>query len=255
MKHRKTKRSSYAKEHETPRRQSLFYLKIALFNAIGCIGLISAAIYLDPRLASQVQFGARSYPHAKWFYLLFPIVLGATYFPLSKIRSLNTKLIWSWLPMAIVGPITAFLFPPERPHLGILSGSFAIVLVSFITAWFHLKRDDLSYLEDYDFPFESRLARLKASAILWQQISIYGSAGYLAFVISWVYVVWQLSPYIVTERKDIFLLSSVSAFEVLIFTVFVILGPLKEAFQRAFFLTSMLSTVKREAGNGTATEL
>jgi len=121
VKHRKTKRSSYQKEHETPRRQSLFYLKIALFNAIGFIGLISAAIYLDPRLSSQVQFGARSYPHAKWFYLLFPVGLGATYFPLLKIRSLNAILICSWLPIAIAGPITAFLFPPEAAFWNIVS--------------------------------------------------------------------------------------------------------------------------------------
>jgi len=129
------------------------------------------------------------------------------------------------------------------------------VLVSFITAWLHLKQDDLSYIEDYDFPFESRLERLKASTTLWQQISIYGSAGYLAFVLTWIYVLWQLAPYIVTDRRDIFLLNSVAALEGLIFTVFVILGPLKEAFQRAFFLASMLSTVQREAGRGEAREL
>ena len=255
MKHRKTKQSNYLKEHATPQGQSLFYLKIASFNAIGFIGLISAAIYLDPRLASQVQFGARSYPHAQWFYLLFPVILGATYFSLSKLGSLNAKLICSWLPIAIVGPSTAFLFPPERPHFGILSGSFAIVMVSFITAWLHLTQDDLSYLQNKDLPFESRLERLKASATFWQQISIYSSAGYMAFVVTWIYVLWQLAPYIVIDRRDIFLLNSVAAFEVLIFTVFVILGPLKEAFQRAFFLTSMLSTVKREVAHGAATEL
>ena len=219
-------------------------LKVAFFNAVGLLVAIGSPAVFDPLLTTHVQFGARHYPYVGWLLLLCPVAFVGTYFSLTKRAPIRNPLV-SILWVAIPGIGAAFAFPPERPHFGVLTWTFGYCLLSFLTVFFRQSRDGYLYLEDPDVPFDSKLERLKATISTWQQLTIYSLAGYLAFVIFQISIIWTISQVIVTAQNEKFLFGELCGMQIAIFSVFVIMGPLNEAFQMTLCSTRKLSTLRK----------
>ena len=225
-----------------------FCLKIAAFNALGSIVALVIPMIVDPLLTTNVLYGRRTYSDAHWWCLVFsPAVFALTYASMTRTSSFNDRLLVSWFPAAVLGLIESLLFPPERPHSFMVLMMFAFGLISWITTWIRFREDKLSYIEDLSIPFEARLESLKATATTWQQFSIYGSAGYLAFVIFWASVDWQIATLIVTSPKERFIVGQSNLLVLVVISLCVILGPVKEALSKAFHYNSKLSTIRRKA--------
>jgi hypothetical protein len=224
-----------------------FSIRIALFNFLGyCSGTMTAWI-LDSRLQSHVLYGRRYYPYA-WFWVsLSPLVFLGTYILLRRL-SLKSKLlvlIGSFAPLVIFGVPASLGFPPERPHMGIFSSTFGFALLSFLTTWLHLSID-FDYVNKMKVPYEARLERLKASISMWQGIAIYGAAGYMAFAISWAYVVSVIVSLTVKSDQDRFMLGQAGIIQILVISICVIRGPLSEAFNNTSAAVKQLSEMRRE---------
>jgi hypothetical protein len=130
--------------------------------------------------------------------------------------------------------------------MGILLWTLGFALVAFVTMWFRESLGDFDYLTELGIPFESRLERLKASVAFWQGIIIFGGAGYLAFLVSWLYALWFTTLHIVKSDADIFLLGEASILEATAFSICVVVGPLAEAFLNFFACAAKLSTVNKQ---------
>lgn len=150
------------------------------------------------------------------------------------------------LDIGLSGGICSFVFPPERPHLGVLVTTFCYAFISFLTVFLHENRDDFSYLDELELPYESRMERLKATTSTWQWITVYGSSAWLAFVVFWVSIVWSaISPAVVKDPSERVIFTNVLVLQITILSLVVIAGPLYEAFAMTILATRRLSPVKR----------
>lgn len=220
-------------------------LKVSLFNTVALAISIGMPWFLDPLLTSHVQYKSRHYPKAPWLLALCPVVFACTYFSLSETEAHTRNAIFSFLFLALIGGAAAFLFPPERPHMGVLTNTFVYSLLSFLTVWLRHSRDPLLYLVDSSLDFDGRLERLKATISTWQLITVYAAAGYLAFVIFLVSVLWSVSQLMLTKPSERFLFGNVCLIGVCCYSVFVIIGPLHEAFDMVLRATEQLSAIRR----------
>lgn len=218
-------------------------LKLSFFNGIGLLVAVLSPTIIDPLLTTHVLYGRRCYPHAGWLMLL-SILSFSTYFLLDRTRCSTRNLLVSFLSIVIPGLAASFAFPPERPHMAVLSVVFAVGLLSFLTVFLRQNRDEHIYLHNPSLVFEGKLERLKATVAVWQLIAIYGAAGYLAFVIFWISVSWTISQAVVTDKREQLLFGSFFGVEICIFSIAVLVGPLNEAFRMTFDSTKKLSAIK-----------
>lgn len=224
-------------------------LKLSSFNAIGLLVAIVSPLYIDPRLKTHRVFpaefypGRQNYPNGTWAVVLIflcPIVIGSTYLLLN--RKETSGYLASFLPLAIPGFIAAFLLPPERPHSGIIIWTFAYGVISLLTIFLRQRRED-RYLDDSNLSLRSKLARLKATISTWQQIAVYGTVGYLAFVIFWISVAWNNTKFVVTKPSEQFEFGNFCMFQIGLYSILMVTGPLNEAFQMTFRSIERLSTI------------
>jgi hypothetical protein len=225
-------------------------LKLAIFNTIGLLLAIVSPLYIDPKLKTHTVFPAaeyplrQNYPNTAWAValgFLCPVILASTFLLLRKKRT--SGYLASFLPLAIPGSIAAFFLPPERPHSGILVWTFGYSAISLLTIFLRKKRED-RYLDDPNLSLKSKLERLKATISAWQQIAVYGTVGYLAFVIFQISVVWSNSKIIVTDPREQFEFGNFCSFQIALYSILVVVGPLNEAFQTTFRSIERLSTTK-----------
>ena len=220
-----------------------FSFKIALFNFAGyCTGTLTATL-VDPYLDSHVVYGARQpYKYAWVWICLSLLVFIITYYLLYRSKSKLQALVGAVSPLIIIGCSASLGFPPERPHMGILGSTFGFALLSFITTWLRLSHRALDS-SDAITPVEARLEYIKAIITTWQQIAIYGAVGYLAFVISWAYVVSTIVQLTVRSDRDKYILGEAGIIQILVISVCVIMGPLYDSFKYTFSAVDQLPAI------------
>jgi hypothetical protein len=104
---------------------------------------------------------------------------------------------------------------------------------------------DFSFVADLTIPFESRLERVKAIVTYWQMIAVYGAAGYLAFVVTWVYAMWFTTDKRVSSPEDRYTLGQAQVTFALVLSVCVLVGPLAEAFSNSHTAMEEISKVMK----------
>ena len=220
-------------------------IRVATFSLIGYCSAIAGPTFVDPKLRSQVLYGARSYPHGWIWWLFAPVAFVLPYIALRFFESKEAWLVSSITPLIILGAAAAFSFPPERPHMGILVCTFGFALIILVTVACSVSASDFAYAADTAIPFESRLERVKATASFWQMISVYGAAGYLAFAVAWLYALWFMTEKFVGSAEDRFRLGQSQVAVAVAVSICVVVGPILEAFSNAFEAMLQLSTVKK----------
>jgi hypothetical protein len=226
----------------------LFRCRIGLISFVGYATGVCGVSVIDPILTSHVLFGSRHYPYAWVWWLLSPLTFIAPYVLLRRYRAKHSTAIISVAPLAILGVIASFFFPPERPHAGILFSALGFALIAFLTAWLSFSPGDYRFLVDCTIPFPCRLERVKASVSWWQSIAVYSTMGYMAFAISWAYVLLVSVPQIVDKPADRFFLQKALILEVFITSFCVLLGPLWELFSIATVALSQITKIKGAGG-------
>jgi hypothetical protein len=206
--------------------------KIAIFNTLGLMLVITSPMLIDPQIKTDYIFGdTRQYSPLLWLLLLLCLlVFFLTYQLFEKGRPCRRNLWLPLLPLGIMGAlIGGFAFYPHRPHDGALFLTFGYGLVSFSTVALRQARDTGEYLDNSNLDFNLRVERLKATIATWQQLTVYGLAAYLTFVIAAIAMVWTVSQETVEARNEQILLGAFGVGEILILSVCVIVGPLNEA--------------------------
>lgn len=219
-------------------------LRVGLFNLLGYLSGLSGPILIDPRLHSHVMFGARVSRYGWLWLLLAPLVFFIPFLALTKVAQLSSAPLLSCSGLLLLGVPSAFAFPPERPHMGIVVWVFGYALVAVITTWIWFALDDFSYAANHEQPFVARLERAKATVTFWQQLAIYGSGGYLAFSIAWAYLTWFMVGEFVTDNAERQFLGQACIAQMLCFSLAVVVGPLQQAFINVLVATKRLTDVR-----------
>ena len=222
-----------------------FIIRIAIFSLVGYSAAIAGPLFIDPRLRSHVAFKDRHYPHGWLWWFATPVVFGVPILLLSWWTSNVAIYVASIAPLVLVSAVAAFSFGPERPHMGIVVCATGFALVILVTVACRLSAGDFAFIQDMTVPFESRLERVKAAVAFWQMISVYASAGYLAFAVSWSYAMWFTTEKMVSSPEDRFTLGQAEVGILIAVTACVVLGPLLEAFSNAFAAMAQLSNVMK----------
>lgn len=226
---------------------NFFYIRIAVFSALGLCCALAGPMLLDPKLETHVRYGAREYHWncTSLVWLLFVVLAFCIpYFVLPHFETAVYKYVISVAPILLFGVIAAFIFPPERPHMGVVVSCLGFALIILVTVGIRLSANDFSNLSA-ETPFESRLEAVKAAIAFWQMIAVYASAGYLAFSVTWLYAMWFTTEKMVSSAEDRFILGQAQVGVAVAVTVCVVIGPLLEAFSNAFKAMDYLLSVKK----------
>jgi hypothetical protein len=228
-------------------------IRLAAFSVIGYFTVIAGPVLLDPKLPTHIGYPNRVCPAQGWIWWLFtPLALVLPYIGLRVFASKEALLISAIAPLLLLAIAASLSFPPERPHLGTLLCGFGFSLIILITVAFRVNANDFGYVADATIPFESRLEQVKATAALWQTISVYAGAAYLAFAVSWVYAMRFMTEKIVSSPEDRLTFGQAQLALAVLVTICVVSGPLLEAFRNAFGAIAQISNVKKYSDGGIA---
>lgn len=231
-------------------------IKLALFNGLGLLIIIIGPLIIDPRLKSHVQFPDRTYSIYCWLWVLvcIPVGIGTYFLGLGyrktgwQVQILN--IIIPTLILIVPGLLISFLLRAERsdmterPHMGIFAWTVAYGFGMMFTMFFRINRSDFNYLSDHHSPAKGQLESLKATVNFWQQITIYSGAGYLAFVIFLVSVAWTIGEAMISDKKERFFFGNSQVMQIMVYSFFIIVYPLNEAFKTTRHYIEQLSAVE-----------
>jgi hypothetical protein len=209
-----------------------FAVKVAVLNALAFSIVVAGVTYIDARLTSHVAFGARTYPYGYPIAMGGgPVVFGSTLLVLARASSWKVRATVPAAILAAMAILTLPFFRPEFPHGGISVWLAQFSIVSLLTCYIHF------------LPWPARLAseelgaavkweRLKEYGALWRTIAVAVTIGYMIILIPWSNFIWSLSPHIVRDPAQAYVLSEFGAAGMVGVTIYVILGVLYESFRR-----------------------
>lgn len=222
-------------------REKRFAIKISLFNSLGFMLAVGVPTFVDPLLKSHVAYayGARQYFLGPWVLLLPLFAFFGTYLILIKRRYL-----FSWFPIAILGAASLWNFGPELPHGNVALWTTIYCITSSVTSWIYCSKVDSSYITDESIHVSARIERIKESINYWRTISIAIAAGYLAILLPWISLLWTITDKFVLDHRERLLLATVWGVELALFSIYVLAGPVSEAFLKTQTISNDLLKIK-----------
>jgi hypothetical protein len=206
-----------------------FAFKIATIVAIGFCVSVAGATYVDARIPSHFQYGAREYRYGYWIALLAVPLFVCTLIALSRTRTRG------WKCMAACGPLiytvvgSQWAFAPEIPHQGITLNCGMYAITVLLATWLRYTTIDIEYLTDKEVPISVRLEGLKSVITLWQGLALATAGGFLALLVPWPVAVINANTYVASAKADLFLLNSLAMLQIGLISVSFIVAPIREA--------------------------
>jgi hypothetical protein len=227
-------------------RADWFAIKIATFNALAFSLIIGCVTYLDARLPSHKNSQifpqhVRIYPHGYLISLLGgAIIFGTTLLALTKISSWRLKATLPALIIAVTGVVSLPFFRPEFPHGGITSWIMLATLISLVSCFVHFLPIEAGWLTAADISTESKTERAKECVTLWRTIAISTTLVLIVILIPWVNFIWNLSPHIVSNEAEAFMLSQFGMAGVFCASIYILFGIIYESFRKAHDAADLL---------------
>jgi hypothetical protein len=229
-------------------------LKVSFFNAIGFFLTVLVTTYADATLTTLAKYGARTYPYGYWSLLLSIPILIMTYYCVSMSNARLIKCASACLPTLVAGFIAVmWVFIPGFPHANITTWVIAYCAVSILTIGLRYEEPDLGFVSDSKVSIAARIAALKININIWGTLTIALSAGYLALVATWIDKAWANSGQVVTSNEDKVMLVQTQVYEIAIFSLYVIIGPIKECMSKALKISRLFKNISETASNQNVT--
>lgn len=133
----------------------------------------------------------------------------------------------AWLPSLFLAIPFLWYFRPEFPHIGFCLDICGYVVLAFLTAILETaaRPPDNGTLET-----DARIRRLEESIKDWRGILFLSAGSYLVWAIYWLQTLWIVAGLTVEANADKWLLGSVTAIKVVIFSLWVMMGPIAAIF-------------------------
>jgi len=225
-----------------------FAWRMAIAMLLGYLLATIPQVILDPLLFSHVAFHDRHYPQA---WLVAPIaisVLITTFLAACRERKHRTVIVM--LPFTVACVLSIPIFTPELPH-GNLTFVFVVWLVlGMSTMWLH----DLSLNNPADrvpLPAESvQIEYIKEQLAIWKACTFGIVALYLGLLVTTLKELHAFNHDIVEDKAEIFLLDIYNNFQVMMLSLFVLVGPLYEASMKVIAANGFLLSVVNSPPKG-----
>jgi len=227
-------------------RADWFAVKIATFNALAFSLIIGCVTYLDARLPSHKSSQifpqhVRIYPHGYAISLLSgAIIFGTTLLALTKASSWRIKATLPALILAVTGVVSLPFFRPEFPHGGITSWTILVTLISLVSCFIHFLPLEVDWLTAAHISTASKAERAKEYVTLWRTVAISVTIGLVFVIIPWVNFIWNLSPHIVSNETEAFMLSQFGMAGIFGASIYILFGIIYESFRKAHDAADLL---------------
>lgn len=222
----------------------IFILKIALLNATGFCFISGITTFIDARLTSHVAFGSRHYPlglNICWGGLLIFIVSSVA---AHRDASDRFKMLFPTFVLLIVSIASLINFLPEFPHGGITGGVMACIICGLISSYIHYYAIPCKWISDIDISTNFKIERIKEYVVLWRTVAISLGFGYLALLVPWSSLIWMVSPRVAPKPDEAFLLTQISFAQPVFVSIYVLVGPVWEAFKKAHDAADLFLNLK-----------
>jgi uncharacterized membrane protein YqjE len=175
-----------------------------------------------------VAWGARSYPLGYSVALFAPLFFLVAYF---GVRAFGTKrTVIAWLPFTILALPFLWNFRPEFPHAGYLLGIVGYAFLAFLTAFLE-NTVSVPQSPRASAPKRAQIRRLEEAIKDWRAILFVSATTYIVVMIYWLQMLWQVVGLIVTDPREKFFLGNAMVGGVLLFSIFVVIGPIWTLFR------------------------
>lgn len=224
-----------------------FELRVAFFNAVGLSMATGVPTYLDARIKTNIVWPPRSYPLGFWILLLAPLLfLGSVLF-FRYVRSWSAR---TWVPSALlvaVGLASLRNFYPEFPHLNVIAWVTFFAVASIGASWIHYlpTRDD--FLESPELLMNLKIERVKEMVALWRTFAVTLTASYVGLLIPWYGYYMSSTSKLLSDPGEALLLKLTLCGEVAIFSFWMFLGPIFEAWSKTSVVSNLLLRIRGDA--------
>jgi hypothetical protein len=239
------------------RNDSDFAIRIASMNAAGYFWTVIAITYVDARLKSHVLYGARSYRYGYVSSLLAIPTFIITLHLLRRATTRGRKCLASCLAILAAMLSSLWVFAPEVPHSGLVVWCLMYSIVSLAATWLRYSGPDLSFVQNQEIPLQARLEGLKSILSMWQAIALATSAGFLAGLVPWAVAIQATNSHVVVDQSDLFLLNSAGLMQVILVSVAILLGPIREVVSRVLVIGAEFGAIRERpiaVADGVTTE-
>jgi hypothetical protein len=219
-------------EEEVVTTENWFAAKIAIFNSIGFSLGAASATYVDARLTTNLEYGARHY-EAGYPIAIFGglLILASTFLAIRKVALLKLRIAMPAIVLFIIGSVSLPFFRPGFPHFAITGPVFYYSFTSFLSCFIHLLAFRSDRLAAADF--KAALERLKEYGALWRTIAVSVAIGYMAILVPICNTTWAQASASVTNGAQAQLLKTAFSINLCLFSLYVFWGVIYEAFRKA----------------------
>lgn len=225
--------------------ESRFALRIAFFHALGFCYTTGGVTYLDARLTSHAAFGPRHYPLGYWVCAFAPLVFCASYLVLTRIRHRLLLIVASSLVPLLCAAIVLPNFLPEFPHAGVVGYLFLYSVATFVALFARLVPDRTDYIDESALSERVKIERVKHSVDFWRTVTISAGLGYLALMGPWMLTAESISKGFLTNPAEVFVVGTWTRNWILVFTTYVLAGPMYELFSKTARTADLLLGIKQ----------
>lgn len=202
-------------------------------------------VLLDPLLSSHVAFKARRYPGALWWILPIAALLFASTLMLC-VRTSKRRFIIAMLPFVTASLISIPIFRPEMPHGNLVFVCSAWFILGILTVWIHDQpiADPTAYTP---LPaLNAQIEYIKEQTAIWKAIATGLTAAYLAVLVTLTLALHANNKEVVTAKREIFILNEYSNTQVMLVSVFMLIGPIYESTKKILDTAKLLLLVRLE---------
>lgn len=223
--------------------ETRFAVTLASFNSAGMTLAVLAPTYLDSRLPGHVLYPqGREYPLGYWILLVGPAIFLATIAVHRVIKKRPARMLALSSPLLLFGGLSLFNFFPEFPHGFAGLWGLVYLLASVVASWIRYGKVRLKGINDPAIDAGLRSDRIKEGVTMWRTIATSMLFGYMVLIISWCSLITTQVKLVSTDPSEQWTIHNASVGALLLYSIFVLLGPVREAFRKAGVVADLLTT-------------
>ena len=205
--------------------------RLAVFSAIGFCATTFGCTFVDRRIGSSVAAIPPVYPLGYWVCAFSVPVLITVWWLVASVRHAVGRLVLP--PLALITITGGVLWNfGAFPHSGVVGWIFLYAATVLVTLWIHFHKEDMDYLQRPDIDPKLKLERVKGSVEFWRTLLAGFALGYAGVAVAWAQTAAGFLQWVTADKGQALLLNTFVDGGIVLYTVFVVGGPIYELFEK-----------------------